>query len=653
MLNRAGVASTNWIEISGCLILFAGLLGCSTTDGDTPAFGHSGSGGAPTDASTSDTTMLDAFHPDAAEETSVVEGGYDVTTDVELDSACSTEPPPEAEILTNSCAAATDDECDGAHDPPNYVGSTIPNGNFGNGFDDDCDGQVDEGCACDPNHAIGSTKDCYLMPSSWTDTSTGLPVGWCAENSKGTVRCVHKGGTAEQPILEWDGECRGASPPWPNDVCAQGDFNCDGVELNPVGIDCGCENDPVHCPVDPLKMNPFPSASNLSAKDQQNPLVDPSVPFIINGYDWIEDSVEQQSTDWKWELTGGDCDNILPHPTFAIYNGPDGFSATKLGTQNNNLGPNGNQHGFVTTPSNGQNQVYPAFSLSGDYILKGSFNLLGEAYECSVKVQVRAPGIRAELCWDTVGSTGGNDVDLHFARMQGNDSSCSQHGWFLTCGSSPKADDCYYSSSSGCPSGDPGWGYADSHSDACHGWGSLRDTAASCTNPRLDRDNISCQTGQSDPNGYPILAGEFCGPENINLDNPNSGDRFLVGVQCYDCVDSTHSQTHPHVNVYCNGERMLSAGYDPSQAAPHYPALTESGNDSSGSFWNAAYIRWNGDPADPCRVEGISSVNPNPTMDGTVSNCVEDGPQNNGGTDPWLFMSGGDLPAGPDDACWH
>ena len=43
--------------------------------------------------------------------------------------------------------------------------------------------------------------------------------------------------------------------------------------------------------------------------------------------------------------------------------------------------------------------VYPAFSLSGDYLLTGSFTLSGTQYTCSVKIQVRAPGIRAEGCW--------------------------------------------------------------------------------------------------------------------------------------------------------------------------------------------------------------------------------------------------------------
>ena len=650
------------VRLGLLLVMLAGS-GCSA-DSPSPTYGsgQSGSGGSGgTEGGTGfESGVIDVFNPDAPpEETSVVEGGYDVQPDVALDASCSDAPPPAAEIQTNLCATATDNECDGTHDPPNMQGHTIPNGNFGNGYDDDCDGLVDEGCSCDPAHDVGSTKDCYLMPSSWTDDTSKLPVGWCAQNSKGTVRCAHMGGTAEQPLRLWDGECRGASPPWPDDVCANGDFNCDGVEMNAVGKDCGCVNEPVQCPLEPLKMNPFPNPSNLTQKDAQNPLVDPAVPFIINGHDWIDDAMQGQATGWQWELTGGDCDNILPHPTFAIYAGSDGLSSSKLGTQQNNLGPNGNQHGLVTSPSPTQNQVFPAFSLSGDYILKGQFSLAGVDYECSVKIQVRAPGIRAELCWDNVGEDGSNDVDLHFARMQGNDS-CTQHGWFLACGSAPKADDCYYASSSGCPGGlsnDPGWGYGNSHNEACHGWGSLRDDVGSsytspCTNPRLDRDNIECVPSQSDPNGWPTSAGEFCGPENINLDNPNPGDRFVVGVQCYDCVNSGHPKTHPHVNVYCNGERMLSAGYDPSQPAPHFPALVESGETSAGSFWTAAYIGWKGDANNPCRVEGVPSEVPNPTTDGSVNYCVEDGPRN-AGSGQWLFQSGGGLPGGPGDACWH
>ncbi|MBI5537391.1 MAG: hypothetical protein HY898_32005 [Deltaproteobacteria bacterium] len=659
----------------GLALLFAcGLtIGCSAGGNDPPYVSGGGSGGAPDGSAGSAGTSDGSVGPDTPmtfdqlvidtppQETTVVEGGYDGTgPDPDAPPLCSDAPPPAAQISVGICATATDDECDGKSDPPNMQGHSIPNGAFGNGFDDDCDGLVDEGCDCDGLHQVGTTKDCYLMPSSWVDDATKVPVGWCALNSKGTVKCVSKGGNPENPIREWDGECRGAQPPFNDDACSAGDFNCDGVPLNPLSQDCGCIENPVTCPTEPVKMNPFPDGTDLTKKDPLNPLIDPGTPFIIDGYAWIADNVEQQATGWSWELTGGDCDNILPHPTFAIYKGSTGQSG-KIGTQGNNLGSNGKQHGFTTPADNAQHQIWPAFSLSGDYILKGKFELQGKNYECTLKVQVRAPGIRAELCWDTAGDDGNNDVDLHFARLQGN-SGCAQHGWFLPCDSAPNADDCYYNSSSGCTSGDdPGWGYADSHKAACHGWGSLRGTPGfpdnfPCTNPRLDRDNISCAPGQTDPNGWPIIKGEFCGPENINLDNPKSADRFVVGAQCYDCVGTKHPATHPHINIYCNGERKLSAGYDPANPPPYFPALIEGGADWGGSLWEAAVVTWKGDPADPCQIDPIPSKTPNPQSDGTNQNCVENGPENNGTgqpTDLWLFSASGAYPTTPASVCWH
>ncbi len=643
------------------VLLFAAGCGANGNSSGFSSGTNGGAGGDDASASadafggTAGIPVLDASIGDTAPiEAAIVEGGYDVVADVELETTCTDAAPEPAQILTSACTPPTDNECDGAHDPTDMQGHTLPNGLSGNGFDDDCDGLVDEGCTCGAGHPIGTTKDCYLLPSSWIDDTTKLPVGWCAQNSKGTVKCVSKGGTPEQPVVGWDGVCRGASPPFPDDFCAMGDFNCDGVNMNPTSTTCGCVTDPVKCPVDPLKMNPFPNAADLTAKDQQNPLVDPSTPFIVDGYNWIDPQVQAQATDWQWTLTGGDCDNVLPHPTFAIYKGANGFNTPKIGQQVNTLGANGKEHGLVTPADSTQHQIFPAFSLSGDYVATGKFTLQGQQYQCSVKIQVRAPGIRAELCWDHVGNDGDNDVDLHFARLQGNNA-CTQHGWFFTCGQAPDGDDCYYNSGSGCPSGggNPGWGYADSHSGACHGWGSLRTQMSACTNPRLDRDNISCMPNQSDPNSYPLILGQYCGPENINLDNPNAGDRFLVGAQCYDCVGSTHAANHPHVNVYCNGNRVLSSGYDPTQPGPYFPALVANGADSSGSLWSAAIVQWTGDPANPCQILPVPSQTPNPSTDGSVDVCVENGPQNLGATDPWLFTPSGAYPATPQAACWH
>ena len=41
----------------------------------------------------------------------------------------------------------------------------------------------------------------------------------------------------------------------------------------------------------------------------------------------------------------------------------------------------------------------------------------GKQYTCSVQIEVRAPGLRAEGCWSTEGQ--GDDVDLHMAKING------------------------------------------------------------------------------------------------------------------------------------------------------------------------------------------------------------------------------------------
>ena len=226
--------------ITFALVLCSASVGCSASGGGSTFNGGGGSANdaaAGSDAYDDLSAPFDAVNLDGnVQETTVVEGGYDSTgPDPDGTSACSDAPPPPAQITTGACSVATNDECDGKSDPPDQQGNAIANGPFGNGFDDDCDGLVDEGCACDPGHPVGTTKDCYLMPSSWVDDGTKMPVGWCGLNSKGTVKCVSKGGNPEQPIREWDGECRGAQPPAGEDACSLGD------ERGPRGDQGGAE----------------------------------------------------------------------------------------------------------------------------------------------------------------------------------------------------------------------------------------------------------------------------------------------------------------------------------------------------------------------------------------------------------------------------
>lgn len=513
------------------------------------------------------------------------------------------------------CAPGTTNECGGAADTfltSRGVAAARLNGNQGNGYDDDCDGLVDEGCICLQG---GTTKDCFLVPATQIDPNTSQPVGWCTTNAKGSVDCS---GTE---ITTWSGVCRGAQRPQVYDSCAPGDFDCDGLSGNNQIAGCNCPTS-VECPTTPLVLAPFPNPSTLPQ---------------IDGTQWIKDvAMRGMATDWTWTVLGGDCDNVLPWPTFALYTQANsGVAGARVGSRTPvRFDMAATPARYVAAPGQplisiqaargnapGAGVVHPAFGLSGDYLVQGEFTLRGTKYVCTQRVEVRAPGIRAELCWDTVGdqALGGNDVDLHFARLQGT--CTTPQGWNDVCqtgGLSGPVQDCYYMGASGCRDGSPNpprWGYADSAATACLGWSSRRQPGRQgCTNPRLDADNVECDKTQQDPTNP-----AFCGPENINLDNPNNADTFVVGVNHYGNKGGTPN-AKPHVNVYCNGRRVLSVGYNPA-TSQQWPLLRTPGADDNGDFWTAATVRANvtNGQLTSCDVTPIPSRHADPTRDGPVA----------------------------------
>ena len=430
-----------------------------------------------------------------------------------------------------------------------------------------------------------------------------------------------------------------------------GDYDCDGADLNSRTRDCTCENPEIVCPTDPLVVAPYPDPASLP---------------LIDGSTWIQGGLVASA--WRWELTGGDCDNILPHPSFQIYANQGATGQVPVGGRATGLGPNSNQTGLRFGPGGiAGPKIYPAFALSGDYLAKGMFIVAGQLRECTVRVQVRAPGLRAEACWTDMGALGGNDVDLHVARLQGATCTGKGHGWFATCRGVVSAetsapaddlgDDCYYVSTTGCTNfatNPSSWGYARSATGVCHGWGSNRSAAAGCDNPRLDLDNRTCDANIKDPSAAGLLGlGSFCAAENINIDNPKHGDRFAIATHAY----SLASEVMPHVNVYCNGERRLSLGHDPT-AGQNFPVLKTDGRDPGGDLWEAAIVEAIVDGSGvmtDCVVAPVNSASPKPGRDGTSDHCVDTNPRNSAttGADEWLFMASGEYPVNPNDLCWH
>ena len=508
-----------------------------------------------------------------------------------------------------------DNECDGHHDLQGFPA----NGTEGNGFDDDCDGLVDEGCTCT---GPGTRKDCYLVPAS--QTVAGVPAGWCAQNSKGTMECTG----IEFP--KWSGNCRGAQPPYADDICAPGDFDCDGKEQISKAKDCSqCAPGTVACPTTPLETTPFPDPANL--------------PLKVDASGWFTSSGDvQQATNWKWTLRGGDCDNILPHTTFGMFSS-NVASGTPVGVESKTLGTSGKEHGRVAGAPQISSSFYPAFALSGDYLVTGEFDLRGQHFSCTQKIEVRAPGLRAEGCWDT--EPMGVDLDLHMAKLNGV--SCAKKGWADTCQNSngDTVGDCYYAdcTSNGAGSGSPNW-YSPATTNTCIGWGSK--AQGNCYNPRLDIDTnggTSCSALQSDPS-----ADDFCGPENINVDEPADGDQFAVSLRYF----AGSPVSKGHVNIYCNGARVLSSGYDPVSGSD-FPHLVSQGDDSAGDMWKVALIKTHvANNVLTCDVLPVQSKTADPQRDGSTSYCVDNAGKD-GASSVTLLSSGGVVPTSAGGLCFH
>jgi hypothetical protein len=653
---------------------------------------------------------------------------------------CSAVEPPTPTIVRH-CRPPTDNECDGVQ----FDGVALhkPEGTSGNGFDDDCDGKVDEGCACEAGSSLGSTKDCYILPSSQTTGPNGTPpwgvVGTCATNSLGKLTCVKSGSGEFSKLTYGGGNCQGAQKGGEpeKEVCAAGDFNCDGVDLNAPG-GCKCKGEPVVCP-STLFAKPFPDPNKVGQLSAtQNGVQD------IEGVDvkrWVNPVVADPNSvgNIRWTITGGPCDDILPHPTFAAFSTPTAnWAASKLGVETEKLPlipaekqpsptfPAGLKQGWVIQ-NNAPSLVYPAFSLSGDYYMTAKFQYkaLGSDTavdaECTQVVKVRAPGIRVELCWPEVGYSvtadgkveqNTNDVDLHVARLQGNDIANGKHGWFVpTVGAQPlkypQLDDCYWSPRAGCGNrindggnatgfqgSTPGW-YPPNEEitdepggqGVCHGWGSRRAAGRACTSPRLDRDNIVCDpliddpnSPEKDPGQQGDVAQNFCGPENINIDGKvlKAGDRFAVGVQCYGCVSGKAPNrvvAHPRVNIYCDGELKKGIGYDPEigNLSDQYPVLSSEGTKFAGSMWNVGIVEWTGDATNPCSIQTTAAGdkwNKDPwheKSNGSEFQCVANGPLDSRGNidddlsfpnpnpppqvEDWRFKPDGTYPADAKDLC--
>lgn len=303
---------------------------------------------------------------------------------------------------------------------------------------------------------------------------------------------------------------------------------CDNADNN-----CnGCKDDKLCC------APPIDCAFDIGvAKPFNDKLIDGNMI-----YDTGHKFNDADTATWEWTLTKGPCDIVLEKTSFT----------TKGATTVAGLSGDGTAQTKVTGV--GLSQFKVKFQLSGSYVLHLKVTRPnGEVYECEWVLRVVSDGLRIELCWDTTGSV---DVDLHLGKNG------TTQEWATTSGLPCYYSNCKYDASSG-----PNWGYANTQNYDKSG--NLR----TMRNPRLDIDNISVK-------GV---------PENINVDNPNNGDVFRVGVKYF----SGSKLTHPVINVYCGGTLKATYGVEPQV----------SGFTSSPYFWKVVEIKWVGDYAsDACEL---------------------------------------------------
>jgi hypothetical protein len=273
-----------------------------------------------------------------------------------------------------------------------------------------------------------------------------------------------------------------------------------------------------------------PGGSCPGPGDIRTPDATPFVAYPLRGSDFYTGP----SSAWSWSIVGGPCDDIVP--------GRRSFELTGANTENATFTP----------------------SLSGSYTVTLRVTTPDGVFECTWVIHVVGPGIRIEMCYPE-SMTQDNDLMIMRTTTAGN--------WYGPSGDvfSPNPSACSWWN---CEANIRGftsrvdWGYANTDIANCTGGpqGDQWRRLGYCANPRLDIDNnLSEGTGL---------------PENINIDNPRSGDAYRIMVHNF-----SGSSSRPIVNVYCGGRLMATFG-----AAPDFVTGFAGARAQVGAMWRVADV---------------------------------------------------------------
>jgi len=139
----------------------------------------------------------------------------------------------------------------------------------------------------------------------------------------------------------------------------------------------------------------------------------------------------------------------------------------------------------------------------------------------------------------------------------------------------------------------------------------------------------------------------------VNVDSPTANSVYAVGLKYFAGGSGGDVPSKAHVNVYCNGERVISSGYNPVTNSD-FPVLRQSGGDSAGDMWKVAMVRVTSVTADgiTCEVAPVPSLAAHALTDGSKAYCVD-----NSSTDTAdsvsLLSPGGYRPLDAAAMCFH
>lgn len=238
---------------------------------------------------------------------------------------------------------------------------------------------------------------------------------------------------------------------------------------------------------------------------------------------------------------------------------------------------------------------------SGEYTVTYTKSVQGAPETCSYPLIVGAPGLRVELQWEHNLGGDGVDLDLHVHKpndlapwsINGAEQDCGWGNCVIADFVNISFDTPFWFNPANMAPDPVNW-YLDPifERNTCYfaprGVGDeWQDEGQGCHNPRLDLDNITCDPAVVDPNN-----GEFCAPENINVDFPPKNEWTRIAVHYYGNHGKPYD-VHPVVKVFCNGALAAELGptgyYDPEAPIAFAPYEGE-GFGEDNRFWLVAEV---------------------------------------------------------------